>query len=145
MAHPFQSIVLPGYIIDTQYHDECPPGEFLLPEYGYYDGYYRIVITATKDNMSVLEQVREVFMVRPTGNPEDHGIEKFGEVMVIPISIHQEILHVVTGCKCLDLGQGPTDFDILFFLLSTEVEDDYGSAWLLFKHDKEESFGDFLG
>ncbi|MEN9920468.1 MAG: hypothetical protein RL538_361 [Candidatus Parcubacteria bacterium] len=145
MTRPFQSVVLTGYIVDIKYLDSCPPGKYLLAEHGYYDGYYKIIVTVTKDNLSVTEQMRELFMIRPYGDPSEHGTLKFGDTMVIPLGANQKILHLVTGCKHLHIGHEPADFDLLLFLLSTEQEADYGSAWILLKHDKEDIVNSVFG
>jgi hypothetical protein len=144
--HPFETVIVPGYIVDLQYRDEFPPPNVLSSTYDYYRGYFHINISVTQDNLSVAPQAKTVFLIAPTSDTEGHGTQKLPHAVVIPINRTQSITHVVFGCKALDIGDGPADFDTVFFMLSDtdDDEDTYGGAWVLFKHDKEETFFDIM-
>jgi hypothetical protein len=123
-----------GMTVEVSYHDENPSEIPDTPCY-FYNGYWEVICTVTKDNLSVCEKRNCFLLVRPV--IRDIGIlGTSAEYTYMGIDMHESLESITYGPKIIQTDKGELDVDIVLLTLVTGN----GSTRLipvLFEHNKE--------
>ncbi len=139
MPKVFETIVVPGYIVSLDYHDDPPPADICSTEHTYHPGYVEMTITVTADNLSVCERTDRVFFLAPA-EFENHDIIMSEQGMTIPLVLGDKISQFIFGNKSKQLAEFAGDYDLILVMANNGGSDNYSVACLSFKHNKEDGF-----
>jgi hypothetical protein len=142
MPEVFETIVVSGYVVTFNYHDNPPPIEICSAEHPYHDGYVRMTITVTKDNISVSERVETMFFVAPI-EFESHEVIKHEQGITFPLVYGECISSLMFSGSSLDLTGEVRDCDVITVMVNDAGPADYSGAEIFMVHDKENVFTEF--
>ena len=139
MPTPFETIVVPGYVVSLDYREGTPPKEICSPSHTYHEGYVEMTITVTKDNISIRERIETVFFLAPT-EFESHDIVRNERGQTFPLVCGEKISNITFEGSLTDITGEPKDCDVITVIVNDDGPTDYNAAYIFFVHDKEDVF-----
>lgn len=121
MSIPMFTEIMPGLIVDIFRYEDNPS---LVPEFEglYYDGYWEIVVTVTRDNLCVPPQIKKALLVVPK-SVDTLPVTEDDEYTVFALDQDDSISGISSGFGQIPTPTGFPDADMVYISIDAEVKD----------------------